>query len=138
MGSCLEARDCFLIDSNRMTVYSQVITPGTSDALHAAGASQQRGIDGCRVCHKVGLSACKPSLFTITLESRLRSAGIRVHDGVETAITMSRNMQSGTMRMRIEIPTSSAGLTPVFGLRGRLTNWLGVGIVLQLLSPVVQ
>jgi len=30
-------------------------------------------------------------------------AGIRVHDEVETVITMSRNMQSGTMCMRIEI-----------------------------------
>jgi len=31
-------------------------------------------------------------LFTITLESCSRSAGIRVHDAVETVITMSRNM----------------------------------------------
>jgi hypothetical protein len=32
-------------------------------------------------------------LFTITLESCSRYGGIRVHDAVETVITMSRNMQ---------------------------------------------
>jgi hypothetical protein len=88
--------------------------------------------------HRHHDSTERRKLFTITLESFSRSAGIRVHDEVETVITMSRNMQSGTMRMGIELPTSSAGLTLVFGLRGRLTNSLDVGIVLQLLSSVVQ
>jgi hypothetical protein len=34
-------------------------------------------------------------LFTITMESCSRSAGIRVHVALETAFMIDRNMQSG-------------------------------------------
>jgi len=37
-------------------------------------------------------------MFTITLEWSSRSAGIRVHDALETVITMSRNMHIQLMR----------------------------------------
>jgi hypothetical protein len=43
--------------------------------------------------HRHHDSTKRRKLFTITLESCSRSAGIRVHDAVETVITMSRNMQ---------------------------------------------
>jgi hypothetical protein len=37
-------------------------------------------------------------LFTITLETCSRSGGTRVHDAVETVITISRNMQRSSTR----------------------------------------
>jgi hypothetical protein len=43
--------------------------------------------------HRHHNSTERRKLFTITLESCSRSAGIRVHDALETVITMSRNMQ---------------------------------------------
>jgi hypothetical protein len=43
--------------------------------------------------HRHHDSTERRKLFTITLESCSRSAGIRVHDAVETVITMSHNMQ---------------------------------------------
>jgi hypothetical protein len=43
--------------------------------------------------HRHHDSTERRKLFTITLESCSRSGGIRVHDAVETVITMSRNMQ---------------------------------------------
>jgi len=46
-------------------------------------------------------------LFTITLESCSRSAGIRVHNAVETVITMSRNMQ---VRQIIRLTAFEVGL----------------------------
>jgi hypothetical protein len=42
--------------------------------------------------HRHHDSTERRELFTITLESCSRSGGIRVHDEVETVITMSRNM----------------------------------------------
>jgi hypothetical protein len=42
--------------------------------------------------HRHHHSTERRKLFTITLESCSRSAGIRVHDALETVITMSRNM----------------------------------------------
>jgi hypothetical protein len=45
--------------------------------------------------HRHHDSTERRKLFTITLESCSRSAGIRVHDAVETVITMSRNMHRG-------------------------------------------
>jgi hypothetical protein len=45
--------------------------------------------------HRHYNSTERRKLFTITLESCSRSAGIRVHDALETVITMSRNMQLG-------------------------------------------
>jgi hypothetical protein len=44
--------------------------------------------------HRHHDSTERRELFTITLESCSRSGGIRVHDEVETVITMSRNMQN--------------------------------------------
>jgi hypothetical protein len=46
--------------------------------------------------HRHHDSTERRKLFTITLESCSRSGGIRVHDAVETVITMSRNMHSTT------------------------------------------
>ena len=46
--------------------------------------------------HRHHDSTERRKLFTITLESCSRSGGIRVHDAVETVITMSRNMQANT------------------------------------------
>jgi hypothetical protein len=37
-----------------------------------------------------------PKMSTITLESSSRSAGIRVHDPLESVVTISRNMQSAS------------------------------------------
>jgi hypothetical protein len=49
-------------------------------------------------------------LFTITLESCSRSAGIRVHDAVETVITMSRHaLRSVTAHMRSYRSCADAG-----------------------------
>jgi hypothetical protein len=45
--------------------------------------------------HRHHDSTERRKLFTITLESCLRSGGIRVHDAVETVITMNRNTQFG-------------------------------------------
>jgi hypothetical protein len=45
--------------------------------------------------HRHHDSTERRKLFTITLESCSRSGGIRVHDAVETVITMRRNMQLG-------------------------------------------
>jgi hypothetical protein len=45
--------------------------------------------------HRHHDSTERRKLFTITLESCSRSGGIRVHDAVETVITMSRNTQHG-------------------------------------------
>jgi hypothetical protein len=42
--------------------------------------------------HRHHDSTERQTLFTVTLESCSRSGGIRVHDAVETVITMSRNM----------------------------------------------
>jgi hypothetical protein len=43
--------------------------------------------------HRHHDSAERRKLFTITLESCSRAAGIRVHDKVKTVIAMIRNMQ---------------------------------------------
>jgi len=43
--------------------------------------------------HRHHDSTERRKLFTIALESCSRSGGIRVHDALETVITMSRNMQ---------------------------------------------
>jgi hypothetical protein len=47
--------------------------------------------------HRHHDSTERRELFTITLESCSRSGGIRVHDEVETVITMSRNMQAPSL-----------------------------------------
>jgi hypothetical protein len=44
--------------------------------------------------HRHHDSTERRKLFTITLESCSRSIGIRVHEAVETVITIGRNMQT--------------------------------------------
>jgi hypothetical protein len=48
--------------------------------------------------HRHHHSSEQPKSFTMTLESCSRSSGIRVHDALETAITIGRNMQLGDWR----------------------------------------
>jgi hypothetical protein len=61
--------------------------------------------------HRHHHSTERRKLFTITLESCSRPPGIRVHDALETVITMSRNMHGDGGRV---VKTFSASLVPFF------------------------
>jgi hypothetical protein len=45
--------------------------------------------------HRERHSTARPKTFTITMEWCSRPPGIRVHDALETAFTIDRNMQNG-------------------------------------------
>jgi hypothetical protein len=51
--------------------------------------------------HRHHHSSERRKSFTITLESRTRSAGICVHDALETATTMSRNMHDRDVELNV-------------------------------------
>jgi hypothetical protein len=67
--------------------------------------------------HRERHSSAHPKTFTITLELCSRPPGIRVHDALETVITMLRNMQpvNPFRRLAIENVSYEGGIGPLYG-----------------------